>query len=131
MKQILIIEDSDTDAYLFKEAIKDCNVQGIGITIAPTWARAEPMVSDPSISLIMLDLNLSEGMKGLDVIRLVKEEKRLRVPILIFSTSSSPSDIRACYEAGANGYIIKPYDVEELFLIICSTFKWWLEVNKL
>lgn len=129
-RRVLIIEDSATDAHLFKEAIHDCGMEMI-VSIVPTWMEAQAIVVDTTymLSLILLDLNLL-GVGGREIIYLIRKSGS-RVPIIVFSTSSSPNDIEACYREGANAYIIKPYDIDQLFEVMCSTFKWWLDINKL
>lgn len=130
MRLVLIIEDSVTDAYLFREAIHDCGIDII-ISIVPTWLEAQAIVIDMAytLSLILLDLNLP-GVGGKEIIHLIRE-RGIMIPIIVFSTSSSPNDIYECYREGANAYIIKPYDIEQLFEVMCTTFKWWLEINNL
>lgn len=129
MKRILIIDDSPTDILLFKEAILECGLDVIP-TIVRSWAEVD---ADGGcldrVSLILLDLNMP-GVDGLKVIRLIRG-RDIYTPIVVFSTSSLSPDILACYREGANAYIIKPYEVDKLFYTVCSTFKWWLELNKL
>ena len=129
-KRILIIEDSLTDAHLFEEAIKDCGVD-IGVQIVTDWAGARLALqhSDVPLRLVLLDLNLT-GVGGCEIITLIKKTEA-QVPIVIFSTSSNPHDIDKCYKVGANAYIVKPYDVDQLFETMCATFKWWLDINKI
>ena len=129
MKRVLIIEDSPTDILLFKEAIRECKLDA-AVTILHSWSEAdgnERLFAE--VSLILLDLNMP-GIDGREVVRLIRS-RGIYIPIIVFSTSSSPTDIRACYKAGANAYIVKPYDVDKLFDTVCATFKWWLELNML
>ena len=128
MKTVLIIEDSHTDTLLFEEAIRDCSID-VNVVIVSDWLDAQHRVLDPTLFLIMLDLNLP-SINGRDIIHLIRK-KGVLVPIIVCSTSSCPSDIYACYQEGANGYTIKPFDVDDLFITICRTLRWWLEVNKL
>lgn len=129
MKRILIIDDSPTDILLFKEAILECGLDVIS-TVVRSWAEADVQGGCfDGVSLILLDLNMP-GVDGLNVIKLVRG-RDIYIPIVVFSTSSLPSDILACYKEGANAYIIKPHEVDKLFYTVCSTFKWWLELNML
>lgn len=138
-RRVLIIEDSPTDTQLFKEAIDECELELI-LSIVPTWHDAQTVLenittpdrregSASTLSLILLDLNLP-GVGGREIISLIRK-KDILVPIVVFSTSSSPTDIGSCYKEGANSYMVKPYDVDQLFEEMCATFRYWLEINKL
>lgn len=128
-RRVLIIEDSPTDTVLFKEAIDECEMELI-LSIVPTWHDAQTVLENVrTLSLILLDLNLP-GVGGREIISLIRK-KGILTPIVVFSTSSSPTDIASCYKEGANSYMVKPYDVDQLFEEMCATFKYWLEINKL
>ena len=63
--------------------------------------------------LIILDLKLRK-MDGIEVLRRVKADQRLRkIPVVIFSSSGDEEGIEASYRNGANGYIVKPIDPKE------------------
>jgi CheY-like chemotaxis protein len=77
----------------------------------------------------LLDLNLP-GTDGRDVIREVKENKSLKtIPIIVFTTSSSPKDIESCYEFGANSYLMKPMGLKQLKKVITVFCQYWLETT--
>lgn len=139
VRRVLIIEDSPTDTQLFELAIDECRME-IVVTIVPTWHDAQTVLdnvtthptmggSSITLSLILLDLNLP-GVGGREIISLIRK-RGMQVPIVVFSTSTSPTDIASCYKEGANSYIIKPYDVGRLFEEMCTTFRYWLEINRL
>jgi CheY-like chemotaxis protein len=83
----------------------------------------------PRPSVILLDLNLP-GTDGRDVLEQLKQDQKLReIPIVVFTTSSNPKDIEFCYQKGANGYLIKPVDSEELERTVQAFVDYWLETN--
>ncbi|MGH8002666.1 MAG: response regulator [Brasilonema sp.] len=83
----------------------------------------------PRPSVILLDLNLP-GIDGRDILERLKQDKSFReIPIVVFTTSSNPRDIELCYQKGANGYLIKPMDAQELQKTIQAFVNYWLEVN--
>jgi CheY-like chemotaxis protein len=80
-------------------------------------------------SVILLDLNLP-GIDGRDILERLKQDKSFReIPIVVFTTSSNPKDIELCYQKGANGYLVKPMDAQELKKTIQAFVDYWLEVN--
>jgi Response regulator containing a CheY-like receiver domain and an HTH DNA-binding domain len=85
----------------------------------------------PRPSIILLDLNLP-GTDGRDVLEQLKQDQKLKeIPVIIFTTSSNPKDVEFCYQKGANGYLIKPVDSEELEKTVQAFVEFWLEVNTL
>ncbi|MEH2290437.1 response regulator [Nostoc sp.] len=80
-------------------------------------------------SVILLDLNLP-GIDGRDILDRLKQDKSFKgIPIVVFTTSSNPKDIELCYQKGANGYMVKPMDAQELKKTIQAFVDYWLEAN--
>jgi CheY-like chemotaxis protein len=80
-------------------------------------------------SVILLDLNLP-GIDGRDILSQIKQDNKFKeIPVVIFTTSSNPKDIELCYQKGANGYLIKPMNADELKKIVQAFVEFWLEVN--
>ena len=80
-------------------------------------------------SVILLDLNLP-GTDGREVLEQLKQDQSFReIPIVVFTTSSNPRDIEFCYQHGANGYLIKPVDSDQLERTVQAFVDYWLQVN--
>ncbi len=80
-------------------------------------------------SVILLDLNLP-GMDGRDVLEQLKQDQQFKeIPIVVFTTSSNPQDVEYCYRKGANGYLIKPVDADQLEKTVQAFVGFWLDVN--
>ncbi|SEW42956.1 hybrid sensor histidine kinase/response regulator [[Clostridium] fimetarium] len=66
------------------------------------------------ISIVLLDTSMP-GMTGYEVCRRIRVEHSLyELPILLFTSRHAPEDIAEGFEAGANDFLVKPYDVREL-----------------
>lgn len=88
----------------------------------------QPSVA-PRPSVILLDLNLP-GIDGRNILEQLKQDRSFKeIPIVVFTTSSSPRDIEFCYEKGANGYLVKPMDSNELQKTVQAFVDYWLQVN--
>ncbi len=80
-------------------------------------------------TLILLDLNLPR-MTGLEVLRAIRDRAdTAKQPVVIMSTSDSPVDVQSAYEAGANGYVVKPFNFVEYEHTISTITKYWLGIN--
>ena len=83
----------------------------------------------PRPGVILLDLNLP-GTDGREVLEQLKQDTQLQsIPVVIFTTSKNPKDIEFCYRHGANGYLIKPMDFEQLRATIRMFAGFWLSAN--
>ncbi|MGH9627816.1 MAG: response regulator, partial [Bryobacteraceae bacterium] len=52
-------------------------------------------------------------------------------PIVVLSTSSSIADIKSSYHLGANSYVVKPRELDEMFRSIRVCCEYWLSVVSL
>lgn len=80
--------------------------------------------------LVVLDLKLVR-LHGLDVLRALRAEPRTAVlPVLMHSSSTEKGDIAACYAAGANAYVGKATDYDELRRRMRHACEFWVTVNE-
>ncbi len=135
---ILVVEDSNEDFKILQRLMRRMEVQNpiyrcIDGDDALDYLQHQGIYEDTKISprpsIILLDLNLP-GTDGRDVLEKLKQSVSFReIPVVIFTTSSNPKDVELCYRKGANGYLIKPMNSEELQNIIRAFVNYWLEVN--
>jgi CheY-like chemotaxis protein len=120
--RVLVVEDDPGDAMLVTDAFEAAGAFQ-HITHVEDGAQALQYLQDPSLprpDLILLDLNLP-GVSGHEVLANVKHDERLSaIPIVVFSTSSSPDDILHCYHSYANAYISKPHDLDGYDSVIAT-----------
>jgi len=82
-----------------------------------------------SLKLVILDLKLPK-VNGFEVLKTIKSDPEMKIiPVVILTSSSQESDIRASYELGANSYIQKPVNYDEFRTVIQRIREYWLEVN--
>lgn len=82
-------------------------------------------------ALIVLDLNLP-GRDGRYVLKQLRSRDAWkRIPVVIFSTSSSPQDIDWCYENGANAYHVKDLDYAVFKHAVEQLSSYWLKAARL
>jgi two-component system response regulator len=138
---ILLVEDSADDAELALAALKSRNLgdralhllggeQVLDFICANTWSVESQSQAENAPKLILLDLQLT-GMGGLEVLQQLKVRERTRpIPIVIFSSSDSRTEMLAAYRLGANGYIVKPSDPKEFARVVGDIAYYWLVVNR-
>jgi len=80
--------------------------------------------------IILLDLNLP-GHSGIDILRKIKEIPYLKhIPVILFSTSDNPKDVKASYEFGANAFITKPSGYNQLIDCVKALHDFWFVQNR-
>ena len=111
---ILLAEDDPTDvllatrAFLAAELPNPLRVVSDGQAAIDFIGRASGANGGLLPALVILDLKMPRR-DGIEVVRWIRAQPVIRcLPVVIFSSSPSRSDIEAAYEAGANAFMIKP-----------------------
>lgn len=115
---ILIIDDSNDDVELLKRSLGDAGLKN-PISVVHSGQEALSLLTKevetatlPSV--IFLDLKLPD-VSGFDVMRWIAKEPTMRNSlVVIHSGIAGPSEIDALYKAGANTFLHKAGDPEEL-----------------
>lgn len=105
MKKILIVEDDTNINNLIKELLLENNYEVIS---AYSGTEALTLLEKENIDLILLDLMLP-GLSGENLITKIKS-----IPIIVLSAKINPEDKINCLLNGANDYITKPFNTDEL-----------------
>jgi two-component system, OmpR family, response regulator len=107
--RVLLTEDD----HLIGSAVRDAiAAEGHGVDWAKTLADAEAFRAVVTYDLLLLDLMLPDG-RGMDFLRALRERGE-RVPVIILTARDQVSDRIAGLKAGADDYLVKPFDLDEL-----------------
>ena len=132
--RILLVEDNEFDIELARTAFDAIGLPGEPIVTrdgqeALDYLRREGEFAEPhppSPQLVLLDLHMPR-LDGLDVLRSVKQDQRLRdIPVVVFTTSNAPADRAACAALGADDYQVKPNDFGEFLTLVQLLTSRWL-----
>lgn len=133
--ELLIVEDNEGDILLIEEALNEYRMREFIHLVAirnSEEALKYLMAKDeyrnrPEPNLVLLDLNMPR-LSGFQILESVKNEAELAsIPIIIFSSSSSPSDITQSYKLRANAYVMKPVNLDMFFGLMDSIFQFWIK----
>ncbi len=137
---ILMAEDDQDDRFLTKKAIERNKISNPFVTVADGGelidylyrrGKYSELDMDPFPCFILLDLKMPR-LDGREALRIIKKDEKLkRIPVVIMSGTKSPEDIHACYDEGANSYIVKPSSYEGLVQTVETLKKYWLEIVEL
>jgi CheY-like chemotaxis protein len=128
---VLNIDDSEDDAVMLKAACGSGKVAfkfqwvNSGESALLYLKGDDPYAnreSFPFPTLILLDLKMP-GTSGFDVLRSIrthKNESIRRLPVVVFTSSMHDEDARCAFELGADAYLVKPSDFDELRAMIIT-----------
>jgi two-component system copper resistance phosphate regulon response regulator CusR len=107
--RILVVEDQPKMASFIKKGL---NAQGYIVDVSETGMGAESLTAENSYDLIVLDVNLPD-QNGMDTARHIRKDG-FKGPILMLTALSSTKDKIHGLDAGADDYLTKPFDFDEL-----------------
>jgi CheY-like chemotaxis protein len=135
---ILLVEDEPNDAFFFEHCLRRAGIvnrlrvardglealdylKGIG-----KFADRE---THPLPALVVLDLKLPKAT-GFEVLEQMRLEPGLRrMIVIVLTSSSSDCDIVKSYDLGANAFIVKPSDSQQLASMVQTLKDFWLTHN--
>ena len=115
-KRVLTVDDSKTMRDMLRLALTEA---GYEVVQADDGAHGvEVLQATPGIDVIVTDINMPrmDGYAFIDSVR--KDPKNRATPILVLTTESEPEKKQRAREAGATGWIVKPFDPEKLVAAI-------------
>lgn len=125
--RVLVVDDSLAELRLLTEAFRDAEPTVEVGTAADGYEAMRVVQNTDGLkpNLMLLDINMP-GLSGHEVLERVKSSRELRqIIVLMFSSSSSDLDIQSAYDHYANGYIVKPSDLDQYFSVVQDVTKFW------
>jgi len=115
-KCVLVVDDSETVRQVLQLTL---NNAGFDVIEAEDGDDAlAKLASAPAVDMLITDLNMP-NMDGLELIRKIREDSKHRfTPIVMLTTESSEEKKKAGREAGASGWIVKPFKPEQLLKVV-------------
>jgi two-component system response regulator len=136
--EILLVEDNPQDAELTIRALKRHNlanqlfhVEDGAEALDFLFGRGkyEGRRTDVAPKVVLLDLKLPK-VNGLEVLRAMKNDLQLQtIPVVMVTSSAEHPDVKAAYNLGANGYVIKPVQFDSFMEAMSKVGIYWLMVN--
>jgi len=106
---ILVLDDDPDICSMLKMVL---NYHGYGAVDADGEEKAKQVLSKEKVDLIIMDMLLS-GADGTEICRRLKQHKQTSsIPILMFS--AHPTAQKVCLEAGADDFISKPFEMNDM-----------------
>jgi CheY-like chemotaxis protein len=111
-KTILVVDDDKFNIQLIETMLKKiANDVQVLSTDKGSEVLSTLEIWDGRIDMVLLDLQMPE-MSGEEILQNIREELKLDVPIVIISVNGL--DEKALLEMGANDFVLKPFDLDDL-----------------
>lgn len=115
-KYVMVVEDSKTMRDFIASTIQ--SVGRVFVIECGTGFEALKMLPKYNFDMIITDINMPD-INGLELITFLKNDENYKhIPLIIISTEGSERDIKKGLSLGAERYLVKPFDTEELKRII-------------
>ncbi len=118
MPNILVVEDSPTMRQLIGFAVK--RVPQAKVIEATDGVDALKKLSSEKLDIILADINMPV-MDGLKLVSLVRSNASYKdIPIIMITTEGAEEDKKKALMIGANAYLTKPIQTQELMKLVSS-----------
>ena len=136
--RILLVEDDPKDVELTLTALEEYNLANEVIVARDGEEALEYLYSrgkfktrsSDNPAVVLLDLKLPK-VDGLEVLKQIKSEEKLRmIPVVVLTSSKEEKDMVASYRLGVNAYVVKPVDFHEFVNAIKELGVFWAVINE-
>lgn len=108
---LLIVEDDETIRAALRRMFE---MEGYRVMTAADGTQLSSVLDDNPIDLILLDVGLP-WINGYELATMMKEHEDLReIPLVFLSGRTSPADVKRGFEVGADDYITKPFNIDNV-----------------
>jgi two-component system aerobic respiration control protein ArcA len=110
-RTILVIEDDETIRAALKRVFES---EGYRVLAAADGTQLSAVLDDHPVDLIMLDVGLP-WINGFELAEMMKAHDDLsEIPLVFLSARTGDADVKRGFEVGADDYIKKPFDIEQV-----------------
>lgn len=110
--KILVVDDFPTMRRIIRNLLKDLGFENVDE--AEDGAQGLEKLRNSSFDLVVSDWNMP-NMDGLEMLQAIREDPGLsKLPVLMVTAEAKKENIIAAAQAGANGYVVKPFTAATL-----------------
>ena len=110
----LIVDDSSVMRKIVERALRQAGLESLVVFEAGNGSEGLDVLKARTVDLILSDINMP-AMDGLEFLRQIRLQKLAPdIPVVMITTESSEEHVRQAIEAGAQGYIRKPFTAEQV-----------------
>lgn len=112
--QALIVDDSSVMRKIVERSLRQAGVEPLVVLEASSGVEGLEVLKTRRVDLILSDINMP-AMDGLEFVRRLRNQHLAEgVPVVMITTESSEEHVKQAIEAGAIGYIRKPFTADQV-----------------
>lgn len=126
-KPILLVEDSESEGPTVRQALAELGVGDRVVRLSTATEALQYLGGDMAARPAVILADASErDADGLEVLRRVKAEERLKaIPVIVIAPSSDVEIINESFGLGAAGYVVRSPDLNELVEAVRAIHEYW------
>ena len=110
----LIVDDSSVMRKIIERSLRQAGLESLVVIEAGNGNEGLELLKTKEVDIIISDINMP-SMDGLEFVRQIRAQKLAAgVPIVMITTESSEAHVKQAIEAGAKGYIRKPFTSDQV-----------------
>jgi two-component system, chemotaxis family, chemotaxis protein CheY len=110
----LIVDDSSVMRKIIERSLRQAGLESLIVLEAGTGIEGLEVLKSRRVDLILSDINMP-SMDGLEFVRQLREmQLAAEVPVVMITTESSEEHVKQAIQAGASGYIRKPFTADQV-----------------
>jgi CheY-like chemotaxis protein len=138
LKRILLAEDNERDVELTLSALAEHHLANEVVVVRDgaealdyLFRRGKfQLIRDGRPAVILLDLKMPK-VDGLEVLRVIRSDDRLRaIPVVILTSSKEEKDLIESYALGVNAYVVKPVNFQDFVEAVKTLGAFWAVINE-
>lgn len=112
--QALIVDDSSVMRKIVERSLRQAGLESLVVLEAGSGVEGLEVLKAKRVDLILSDINMP-AMDGLEFVRQLRKQRLAEgVPVVMITTESSEEHVKQAIEAGAIGYIRKPFTADQV-----------------
>ena len=121
-KHVLLAEDNDLNAEIAMAVLEETGLVIERVEDGIQCVNKVEQMSSGTYDLILMDIQMPnmDGYKATKCIRRLDDKKKAEIPIIAMTANAFAEDKKRAFDAGMNGHIAKPIDIEKLGAVILS-----------
>ena len=138
LKRILLAEDNPKDVELTLSALDEHHLANEVVVVNDgaealdyLYCRGKfKMRTGNHPAVVLLDLKMPK-VDGLEVLRTIKTDERLKaIPVVVLTSSREEKDLIESYKLGVNAYVVKPVDFQQFIEAVKTLGGFWAIINE-
>jgi CheY-like chemotaxis protein len=108
---VLVVDDNDMNRDVLSRRLQR---EGYEVSTVENGKRAIEALALEKYDIVLLDIMMPE-MDGFETLKRIRNNPKTKpVPVIMLTSLNEMEDVKKCIGLGANDYVLKPYNIEDL-----------------